>query len=570
GAATGASDRGETDYTYDAFGNVLTTSVANNNSAINGGSAITTSFLYDLAGRKTQMTDPDMGTWHYAYDAAGELTSQTDAKGQITTVRYDQLGRLVRRDEIEGTTTWTYDTAAHGIGKLAQVDAPNSYSETYVYDSLGRPYTTTRVIKTSSSTESFSIGQDYDPVGRPTVTTYPGGYQVKNVYNAFGFLKEVRQASVGTNLVNDTTQNQLFWQADTYSVWGGVDGITNGNMVTEDSYIANTTGRVLAFGIGMGSGNSAAAYTYVHDSLGNLVYRADETTGRTENYIYDGLNRLTQSALAIGLHGLGTAKTVNVGYDSLGNITSKSDVGTYTYGQNGAGPHAVTAAGGTAYTYDPDGNMTSSTGTTARSLTWRSFNQVSHIAQGSHYSDFTFDASHQRATQVTDHGSTVYVGSAYERFTDTSNNIDVKYYIFTPSGRSVVRTVHNNGTVATRYFHQDALGSIVAVTDETGAVQERYAYDPWGQQTQLLAPSSGVKATTRGFTDHEMLSDLGLIHMNGRIYDPVLGRFLSADPNVDQAANNQSYNRYSYLSNNPLGGTDPTGFHGSVGIIRAI
>jgi RHS repeat-associated protein len=559
GLASGSPGRGETDYTYDAPGDVLATAVVNSN-----GAAVATSFTYDLSGRKIKMIDPDMGTWTYAYDAAGELVLQTDAKNQNTTMAYDVLGRLVTRTEAEGTTTWTYDTAPRGggvwLGALASVTAPNNYSESYTYDSLGRPSVTTRKINTGSITETFTLGQAYDNVGRPSVTTYPGGYQVQNIYNAFGFLQEVSQASASTNLVNDTVQNQVFWQADSYSLWGGVNGCTYGNGITEDTVVANTTGRVLGFGIGLNEG--VAFYGYVHDALGNLVTRNDAATGRNETYTYDGLNRLTSSALTIGTGGLGTAKTVTIGYDSLGNILNKSDVGAYTYG-NKAGPHAVTAAGGNSYAYDADGNMTSgsvlvSGVSTPRTLAWTSFNQVKNITQGSHSSTFTFDAGHQRATQTTDQGATVYVGSAFERVT-TGSDVKYKFYIFTPAGRSVVRTV-DAGTVTTRYLHQDALGSIVAVTDETGAVAERYAYDPWGNQTTLQPPASGLSpATTRGFTDHEMLPELGLIHMNGRVYDPTLGRFLSADSVVQAPGDSQAYNRYSYCSNNPVNAVDPSG-----------
>jgi RHS repeat-associated protein len=567
GAVISAPDRGETDYFYDAAGDVLSTKVLNNN-----GSVVETDFTYDLSGRKIQMTDPDMGVWKYTYDAAGELISQTDAKGQTATMAYDQLGRLVTRSEAEGNTTWTYDTAPRGggvwLGALASVTAPNNYSESYTYDPLGRPSVTTCNINTGSTTEPFTVGQQYDAFSRPTIATYPYGYQVEKVYNDYGFLTEVRQASASTGLTNDTTQGQVFWQADSYSIFGGVNGCTYGNGITEDTILAASTGRVLGFGIGVNEG--VAYYGYTHDALGNLTNRTDQATNRTETYTYDGLNRLTSTALTVSFGGLGTSNTVSVGYDSLGNIVKKDGVGAYTYGQNGAGPHAVTSAGGNSYHYDANGNMVSGSvlvggAPSPRSIAWTSFNQVKSITQGSHSSTFTFDSDHQRATQTTEHGTTVYVGSAFERVTNASD-VQYKFYIFTPAGRSVVRTV-DAGTVTTRYLHQDVLGSIVAVTDEDGDAVERYAYDPWGKQTSLPAASgtpavslpNPSNATTRGFTDHEMLSDLGLIHMNGRVYDPVLGRFLSADSVVQAPGDSQAYNRYSYCSNNPVNAIDPSG-----------
>ncbi len=131
----------------------------------------------------------------------------------------------------------------------------------------------------------------------------------------------------------------------------------------------------------------------------------------------------------------------------------------------------------------------------------------------------------------------------------------------TPLGRTAVHTVRSDSTVETRYLHQDALGSIDAVTNEYGQVEKRFTYDAWGKRATPVDNHTGSGGKmTRGFTDHEMLDDFGLIHMNGRVYDPVLGRFLSADPYVQAPGNSQSYNRYSYCANNPLNATDPTGY----------
>jgi len=95
-------------------------------------------------------------------------------------------------------------------------------------------------------------------------------------------------------------------------------------------------------------------------------------------------------------------------------------------------------------------------------------------------------------------------------------------------------------------------------------VLARYAFDPFGARTPLYGNPG---ATRHGFTGHEELPEVGLIHMNGRVYDPVLGRFLSADPQIQFPDNLQSYNRYSYVMNNPLVYTDPSGFglFGSIG-----
>jgi RHS repeat-associated protein len=106
---------------------------------------------------------------------------------------------------------------------------------------------------------------------------------------------------------------------------------------------------------------------------------------------------------------------------------------------------------------------------------------------------------------------------------------------------------------------------VVAVTNETGQVIERMAYDAWGKRRFTDGTSDNKDSlvgltTDRGYTEHEMLDELGIIHMNGRIYDPYIGRFMSADPIIQDLYELQSHNRYSYVMNNPLFYTDPSGY----------
>jgi RHS repeat-associated protein len=120
-------------------------------------------------------------------------------------------------------------------------------------------------------------------------------------------------------------------------------------------------------------------------------------------------------------------------------------------------------------------------------------------------------------------------------------------------------------TVTLRYFHQDHLGSIAVITDQNGAVVERDAYDPWGKRrfwnNGADDPTGSIQSQTiRGFTGQEMLASVGLVHLNGRVYDPFIGRMTSADPVVGDPLNGQTWNRYSYVYNNPLAYADPTGY----------
>jgi RHS repeat-associated protein len=118
--------------------------------------------------------------------------------------------------------------------------------------------------------------------------------------------------------------------------------------------------------------------------------------------------------------------------------------------------------------------------------------------------------------------------------------------------------VQSATSVTTRYVQTDNLGSIAVITDESGNVVER---DSYAVPQRADNPSGSLTSqTTRGFTGQEELTDAGLVHLNGRVYDPLVGRMMSADPFVPDPMNGQAWNRYSYVINNPLALTDTNGY----------
>ncbi len=122
----------------------------------------------------------------------------------------------------------------------------------------------------------------------------------------------------------------------------------------------------------------------------------------------------------------------------------------------------------------------------------------------------------------------------------------------------------SNGVGTMYYVSKDYLGNIMLLTRDNGTVAEEYSYDAWGRRRSptdwtnynVSAPS----LLYRGYTGHEHLDEFTLINMNGRVYDPLVGRFLSPDNYVQAPGNTQSYNRYSYCLNNPLKYIDPNGY----------
>ena len=399
----------------------------------------------------------------------------------------------------------------------------------------------------------------------------------------------VRQAQLWADASAEGTLNDLLASADSYTTWwqasardtaGRLTAFRHGNgLVTVRDYDPGSGQlNVITTGFEYGS-NLLRNLEYEYDALDNVTAKHDMVQGTSESFSYDGLNRLTHSSLSGNIDGIDFTNPVSYSYDALGNITNKSDVGNYTY--NPLKPHAVESAGSHSdFVYDANGSLISSgTGDQQRNVTWTSFNKPSSFSKGDDYITFTYGPERARYKKTkTQSGSlqetTLYMGKAYERVEDAvSGDVKHKYFIYADDGELTaihVETEKADGTVTdeSRYMHRDALGSIDLITDTTGNEVQRMGYTPFGARRSIATSTRYVELlgfdpyTNRGFTGHEHvdIGDIGLIHMNGRVYDPQLGRFLSADPHVQFLHASQSYNRYSYVMNNPLKYTDPSGY----------
>ena len=281
----------------------------------------------------------------------------------------------------------------------------------------------------------------------------------------------------------------------------------------------------------------------------------------TENFYYDNLHRLTSST---------GVDPFTVTYDAMGNIASKTNVGGYTY--HPTRKHAVasvaTSVGATSYAYDANGNMVTRGGA---SISWYSFNLPNMINGSAGSSQFFYGPDRSRWKQVANYGTTsevtIYIGGLVEKVT-LGGQTTWKHYIEGGSGAVAVYTRKDNGTNEISCLTHDHVDSVDSITNEDGSIATRLAYGAFGQRREANGQSGNpatctwnevTKTTRHGFTGHEMLDNLNLIHMNGRVYDQIIGRFLSVDPLVDEWDNTQSWNPYSYVHNNPLTFTDPTG-----------
>jgi RHS repeat-associated protein len=310
----------------------------------------------------------------------------------------------------------------------------------------------------------------------------------------------------------------------------------------------------------------------------------------TESYQYDDLQRLTSTTRSWAgmtptpypnVNGQSHTYGDSYAYDDLGNILSKADYATnYTYGSSArtvgnAGPHAVSTVTENSvptvpFSYDLNGNMTSGDG---RTVAFDYLDRPVTISMNGVTTQFRYAPDGARYLQYTSgiaaspYPKTVYyVDKSYERVDWSSAVSEEKTYI----GSSVV-VYKQGGTRDVRYLHMDRLGSLDVVTSSAGAElpSDSHGFDAFGMPrtrdwqwsgAKLHPDSDYQKTTEHGFTGHEHLDETYLIHMNGRIYDYRLGRFLSVDPIISNPASSQSINPYSYIGNNPLSGVDPTGY----------
>ena len=306
------------------------------------------------------------------------------------------------------------------------------------------------------------------------------------------------------------------------------------------------------------------------------------------------LNNIAFSKLQFRINCLYIIQTASTAHQNFRNnnlyIRIKSDVlggETYIYGTNNAqcsttpGPHALTRIGGEVddddtgyrYCYDNNANQTHSykDGNKTREVTYTGYDKPSSIWSANAQTWFNYDAKHARFKRIdtdSDGTKTTYYVGGNEVVIHDSGLTEHKRYI----GDVALDILRSNGSHETNYLYRDHIGSLVVIADDNGNLVQRLAYDAFGKRreglswnpVQILYANPSIKSaldiTQKGFTDHEHVDHADIIHMGGRIYDPTLGRFIQADPIVQAPENGQSLNRYSYVFNNPLSYTDPTGY----------
>ena len=554
----------KTSYVYDGAGNPIVIQDVADNSIY---------AMYDDLGRKQWVDDPNQGKTLFAYNGFSELEREIDANNETIKYDMDTAGRVTNRYSPDGNASFIWDTATVG---LLTSNSEGSVSKAFTYDAKARPKTSTTTIDGVAYTTSTSYDANF---GRPTLMSYPNQLSIAYQYNDRGYLTAEVNAASGYVYRRVTEQD----------IWGNITaaniaGADNSDFKITASYsFSNISGQMLnanATGTILGSSGQIQTISYTDfDSYGNLKgqSRTDNGVNSSASYTYDDLHRLLSTNRNVS----GSALSIEYGYDAAGNFTKKSDFSTtadnaynYVAGSNKLSNVSLRGGGSESYGYDNKGNLTHRNNTLESS--YNVFNKPLTINRNGATMAFTYGADLARYKQVRNEGgvaiTTHYIDKHYEVELEGTKK-HWKAYI---SDVAIVSDTENTvGNKKIRFTLRDRLGSAVTFADHNGVTTARRYFDPfgkplggdWSDLTALTGASTLTNnvydsdmPTRRGFTDHEHLDKAELIHMNGRVYDYNLGRFLSVDPFIQDPGNSQSLNPYSYIMNNPLSGTDPTGY----------
>ncbi len=540
-------DTGKTGYKYDANGNLIAKSMANNNNV---------SYAYTF-NRLTDITYPQSPTVHYdygfmneAYNRAGRIKHVSDESGDEWRY-YGKLGETTREEKMVNARTpsmqnkkYTTDYAFDSFGRMVDMTYPDGETLHYAYDNGG-------LLKAAwgekeGSRYNYINTLLYDEFGQRTYIAYGNGTIMNYTYND----KTRRLATLVTTLNAVQGNRQVQNLSYHYDLVGNVLNLANGIQVAT---------------------NTALPAGPVSQSFG-----------------YDDLYQLTA---AKGEYGFGPGKQNNYTntftYDTIGNMTRKEQVNqiiqpsatttlpketnyvlSYVYGSSK--PHAVTDAGDKLYAYDVNGNMTgwnSKTSGQKRTIIWNEENRVKEIDDNGKATCFLYDDQGERVIKRGQYGETIYIN----RFYAVKNGELGTKHIFAGETRVLSKLVKtSNATTANTtatpgsngltqgrgkklgiikrlpdgttttivqpiekdefYYHGDHLGNSNMITDMYGAVYQHLEYFPYGESWIEEGGSHGGNLTGYKFTGKELDPETGLYYYGARYYDPVLSKWISADP----------------------------------------
>lgn len=511
----------------------------------------------------------------HSYTVKGELSSHVDALGNEVQVWHDCLGHTIRADRPECSSRSVYDPAGNPVRAQSATDVLVVRN----FDKLNRPLTVRygsaaaapaikytyhdagaaappdagvhtlggRLVRIDD--EGGSVILDYDQCGRLSKrTAAPAGladsYQVDSVYRPDGQLASLTYPGNGNRLTLTYDYDARGQVSAVPEVIGAIGrdltgrrtSVTYANGVVHTYAYDPLTDRLSGMQLA-GPEGTIRDLSYRHDLTGNLVGIDTADQALAASYTFDNLYRLVAATA-----GDGTAWTY--GYNDAGALTTKSDVGDYHYGENGAPATCLTTAGTASFSYTAAGEMAA---TPWGTQSFDPLGRLIAIDHGGQTGTFTYDHAGFRVLASVGGHTRITPDPLY-----AIEDGDLVLHLFDGIGMAARRLVSGQ----TQYLHPDHLGSLAVVTDNGGAVTGTLRYDPFGA---VLAEAGLGGQVPLGFTGGVADKGSGLLYLNARWYAPGYGVFVSPDPVVQDPYDPLSWAAYAYCRNNPVTYTDPSG-----------
>ncbi len=437
------------------------------------------------------------------------LTSTRDAKGTVTNYTYDAYNKIVRHKDVPRQTVYEYD-----------------------YDLIGR-MTAMEQKKTGSGESLQKLRISYDDKNRVEAVVSKVGGSIKKTGYIYGNVSGGEKPG----LIYGMRIDGLAKSALSYDQMSRVTrkvinpGSSKSYNITYTYVPGAKSWQTTTFPESITNGNSTLKYTY--DAVGNIE-KIYENGILKASYVYDGLNRLTRE------NNKWLNKTICCSYDIGGNITAKKEyaytTGTlgsvqktipYVYG-NSQWKDQLTNYNGTAITYDAMGNpLTYRDGMT---MQWEQGRRLTHLYKDKLYY-FAYDSHGRRVEKHVVNGHDVEKLLKYywngDNMIAPQNGSDLMHFIYDQDGQ--LFSVDLNGTPY--YYIYNLQGDVIGLIDSNGSQVVSYQYDTWGNQISMTdSTSTGIGSKNpfryRGYCYEE---ETGLYYLKSRFYDPVTGRFVSAD-----------------------------------------
>ncbi len=468
-------------------------------------SAYIDSFRYWLYNSNSRITSYETSTW---------------ARSRRARALYQYDGTSAGSDKGRRTSMW--DSAGNSSWK---------------YDQYGRVTRATRVVDGRSYASNYA----YDALDRVRKMTYPDGEALAYSYQANTLLDRIQSSIGNLDLVSDVVYEDI-GLPDSYTLGSSPTIATQ----SFEYWKIDDASRSPFAALKRSKLSSRAYYDLVnremqYDSVGNVTKIVDGVNSETIDYTYDDLDRLLTASIPTG---------ESFAYDTIGNMTSKAGT-TLDYGSTSP-KHAVKSHGTTSYTYDANGSLTAK-GT--QTIKYDPERRPILVQDGRDFHRAAYDGDGVRRKRMDGNGTVHYLGGYERKLAAGSNSSDTvtKYYSASLGAMSRPVAFRRGGTL--HWVGSDHLGGTIRVMNSSFTALDGMRYDPYGEDRD-----AGTSLNTdRKFTGQTEDEAAGLYWYASRAYDPTIGRFCSPDTIVPAPGNPQSLNRYSYVYNNPLKYTDPTG-----------